>query len=69
VGVEDGDFYQLRVAPSEGEVADREVTTVQGKAAHTVKAPSGSLVCAQVAVSRKSGLTSPRSAIRCLTTG
>jgi serine/threonine protein kinase len=69
VGVEDGDFYQLRVAPSEGAVAERDVTTVQGKAAHTVKAPSGSLVCAQVAVSRKSGLTSPRSAIRCLTTG
>ena len=69
VGVEDGDFFQLRVADSEAAVVGEQVTTVQGKPTHTVRAPSGSLVCAQVAVSRRSGLTSPRSAIRCLTTG
>ena len=68
-GVEEGDFFQLRVADGEAAVVDQEVTTVEGTPAHTVEAPNGELVCAQVAVSRKSGLTSPRSAIRCLTAG
>ncbi|WP_392543720.1 serine/threonine-protein kinase [Oryzobacter telluris] len=67
VGVEDGDFFQLRVADSEAAVADAEVVTVKGAARHTVKAAGGTLVCAQVTVSRKSGLTSPRSPIRCQT--
>ena len=69
VGVEDDDFFQLRVADSEAAVVDQDVTTVQGKPEHTVQAGAGELVCAQVAVSRKSGLTSPRSAIRCQTAG
>jgi glycerol dehydrogenase-like iron-containing ADH family enzyme len=50
-------------------VVDQPVTTVEGAPRHTVKAGAGDLVCAQVAVSRKSGLTSPRSAIRCQTAG
>ena len=69
VGVEDDDFFQLRVADSEAAVVDQDVTTVQGKPEHTVRAGAGELVCAQVAVSRRSGLTSPRSAIRCQTAG
>ncbi len=69
VGVEDDDFFQLRVADSEAAVVDQDVTTVQGEPEHTVRAGAGELVCAQVAVSRKSGLTSPRSAIRCQTAG
>ena len=69
VGAEEGDFFQLRVGDSEAAVVDEEVTTVEGKPSHTVEAPSGTLVCGQVAVSRKSGLTSPRSPIRCLTAG
>ena len=55
VGAEEGDFFQLRVADSEAAVVDKDVTTVQGRPRHTVKATAGDLVCAQVAVSRKSG--------------
>ena len=40
-----------------------------GRPQHSVKARSGELVCAQVTVSRKSGVTGPRSAIRCQTAG
>lgn len=69
VGVEEGDFFQLRVADSEAAVVDAEVTTVKDAARHTVTAADGSLVCAQVTVSRKSGITSPRSAIRCQSAG
>ena len=69
VGAEEGDFFQLRVADDEAAVVDQDVTTVEGAPRHTVKAGAGDLVCAQVAVSRKSGLTSPRSAIRCQTAG
>ena len=69
VGVEEGDFFQLRVADEEAAVADATVLPVTGAAKHTVKAPDGSLVCAQVTVARKSGITSPRSAIRCQTAG
>jgi hypothetical protein len=67
VGVEEGDFFQLRVADNEAAVADAEVVTVKDAARHTVRAGGGELVCAQVTVSRKSGLTSPRSPIRCQT--
>jgi len=69
VGVEEGDFYRLRVAGSEAAVPDQEVTTVQGRPRHTVRAGAGDQVCAQVSVSRKSGLASPLSAIRCETAG
>ena len=69
VGVEDDDFFQLRVADSEAAVVDADVTTVQGKPEHTARAGAGELVRAQVAVSRRSGLTSPRSAIRCQIAG
>ncbi|WP_377639412.1 serine/threonine-protein kinase [Oryzobacter terrae] len=69
VGVEEGDFFQLRVADSEAGVADATVTPVTGAARHTVEAADGSLVCAQVTVARKTGITSPRSAIRCQTAG
>ena len=67
--MEEGDFAQLRVAPDEQSVVEAAVITVQGGARHTVKAADGSLVCAQVTVSRKSGIASPRSAIRCQTAG
>ena len=69
VGAEDGDFYRLRVAGSESEVPEQKVTQVKGKATYTAKAASGDLVCAQVQVSRKNGVYSPQSAIRCLTAG
>ncbi|MEO5608454.1 MAG: serine/threonine-protein kinase [Ornithinibacter sp.] len=68
-GTEEEDFFQIRVADSEAAVVDADVVTVKGDARHTVKAPAGSLVCAQVAVSRKTGLTSPRSEIRCQSAG
>ena len=41
----------------------------RGRQAHRQGAPTASLVCAQVTVARKSGITSPRSAIRCQTAG
>ncbi len=69
VGAEEGDFYQLRLGDSEAAVVEEKVTTVKGRPRYTVDARSGTLVCGQVAVSRKSGLTSPRSPIRCLTAG
>ncbi len=69
VGAEEDDFFQLRVAGSEAGVADADVVTVSGGATRTVTASTGETVCAQVAVSRKSGLTSPRSAIRCEAAG
>ncbi len=68
-GVEEDDFFQVRVADSEAAVVDADVTTVTGEPRHTVESPTGSLVCAQVAVSRKTGLTSPRSEIRCQSAG
>jgi hypothetical protein len=69
VGAEEGDFFQLKVAPSEAAVPGQRVTPVNGGSRHTVKASSGALVCAQVTVSRKSGLAGPDSAIRCQTAG
>ena len=69
VGAEEGDFFQLRVADSEAGVVDQRVTRVNGRPQHSVKAGGGELVCAQVTVSRKSGVTGPRSAIRCQTAG
>ena len=69
VGAEEGDFFQLRVADSEAAVVDQRVTRVNGRPQHSVKAGGGELVCAQVTVSRKSGVTGPRSAIRCQTAG
>ena len=69
VGAEEGDFFQLRVADSEAAVVGQVVTTVQGRPRHTVKAAAGELVCAQVGVSRKSGVAGPLSAIRCQTAG
>ncbi len=69
VGAEEGDFFRMRVADSEAAVVDQRVTTVQGRPRHTVKARSGALVCAQVGVSRKSGVAGPLSAIRCQTAG
>jgi hypothetical protein len=69
VGAEEGDFFQLRVADSEAAVVEEKVTNLQGRPRQTVKAKSGELVCAQVAVSRKSGVRSPFSAIRCQTAG
>ena len=69
VGAEKGDFFQLRVAPTEAAVADADVVTVRGATRYTAKAAAGSTVCAQVTVSRASGVYSPRSAIRCETAG
>ena len=70
VGVEEGDFFRMRVADSEAAVVDQRVTTVQGRPRHTVKARCRRRWSARrSAVSRKSGLTSPLSAIRCQTAG
>ena len=69
VGVEEGDFSQLRVGDSETAVVDADVIPVKDVRRYTVKGASGELVCAQVTVSRKSGITSPRSEIRCQTAG
>jgi serine/threonine protein kinase len=69
VGAEEGDFFQLRVADSEAAVVGKGVTIVQGRPRRTVEARAGELVCAQVAVARKSGVRSPFSAIRCQTAG
>ncbi|MBM6401275.1 serine/threonine-protein kinase [Phycicoccus sonneratiae] len=69
VGAEEGDFFRLRLAGSEGDVAGAEVVTVTDGARRTVKAGSGKTVCAQVSVSRKSGISSPFSAIRCESAG
>lgn len=67
-GAEEGDFFQLRVAGSEAAVLDAAVVTVR-EASHTAQAAAGSTVCAQVAVSRESGVTSPRSPVRCEVAG
>ncbi|MBM6403516.1 serine/threonine protein kinase [Phycicoccus sp. CSK15P-2] len=69
VGAEEGDFFQLRVADSEGAVVEAPVVTVNDASTYTAEAPAGATVCAQVAVSRESGLTSPRSPIRCEAAG
>ncbi len=69
VGAEEGDFFQLRVAGTEAAVADADVVTVSDGASHRVGARAGETVCAQVSVSRRSGLTSPRSPIRCEAAG
>ncbi|MGG5258997.1 protein kinase domain-containing protein [Phycicoccus avicenniae] len=69
VGAEKDDYSRLRVAPSEGAVADAGIITVRDGRKYTVKAAAGKPVCAQVEVSRKSGIYSPRSPIRCETAG
>lgn len=69
VGVEDGDFYQVRVADSEAGVATAAVQTVKDTARYAVEAADGELVCAQVRVSRKNGVYSPLSAVRCQSAG
>ncbi|MFC7490597.1 MULTISPECIES: serine/threonine-protein kinase [unclassified Knoellia] len=67
-GVRKGDFYRMRIAASEAEVAQAEVTTVR-KLPHTVPAKSGASVCAQVAVARAAGATSAYSPIKCVKGG
>ncbi|WP_353951843.1 serine/threonine-protein kinase [Knoellia sp. S7-12] len=67
-GVRKGDFYRMRIAASEAEVAQAEVTTVR-KMPHTAAAKPGAQVCAQVAVARAAGATSPYSPIKCVTGG
>jgi serine/threonine protein kinase len=64
-GMRTGDFYRMRVAGSEAELADASVQSVPMP--YTVPAPSGAMVCAQVAVSRGQGATGPYSAAKCLT--
>ena len=64
-GVREGDFYRLRMAPSEAELADAVVTTVK-EVPHRVEAAAGTTVCAQIAVSRAQGATGPYSAAKCL---
>ena len=56
---------EMRVAGSEAELADASVQSVPMP--YTVPAPSGAMVCAQVAVSRGQGATGPYSAAKCLT--
>ncbi|MFW5470346.1 protein kinase domain-containing protein [Knoellia sp. CPCC 206435] len=67
-GVRKGDFYRMRIATSEAEVANAEVTTVR-TLPHTVTARAGDQVCAQVAVARTAGATSAYSRIKCVTGG
>jgi serine/threonine protein kinase len=67
-GVRKGDFYRLRIAPSEAEVPEAEVTTVRTMP-HTVSTKPGEYVCAQVAVARAAGATSAYSPIKCLSGG
>ncbi|MBT9258026.1 serine/threonine protein kinase [Phycicoccus sp. MAQZ13P-2] len=67
VGAETGDFFRIRLADTEGGVADAEIITVKDGPRYTAKAGSGQTVCAQVQVSRSSGVTSPLSPVRCET--
>jgi len=67
-GVRKGDYYRMRIAPSEAEVADATVTTVKAMP-HRVPAKAGQSVCAQVAVARAAGPTSAYSAIKCVQGG
>ncbi|KGN31174.1 serine/threonine protein kinase [Knoellia sinensis KCTC 19936] len=67
-GVRKGDFYRMRIAPSQAEVVDAEVTTVR-EMPHKVAAAPGETVCAQVAVARAAGATSAYSGIKCLQGG
>ena len=67
-GVRTGDFYRLRVAASEVELGEAAVTTVK-EGTYRVPAASGSLVCAQVAVSRAQGTAGPYSNAKCLSAG
>ncbi len=67
-GVRKGDFYRMRIAPSEADVAKAQVTTVP-KMPYKAPAKAGVQVCAQVAVSRSTGNTSAYSPIKCVTGG
>lgn len=67
-GVRKGDFYRMRIAPSEAAVTEATVTTVRAMP-HKVAATPGELVCAQVAVARAAGATSAYSAIKCVQGG
>lgn len=67
-GVRKGDYYRMRIAPSEAEVADATVTTVRAMP-HRVTVGTGEPVCAQVAVARAAGPTSAYSPIKCLQGG
>ncbi|MGL5909126.1 MAG: serine/threonine-protein kinase [Phycicoccus sp.] len=66
---ESEDFFRLQIGTEEGSVEDAPVTTVQGRSAYTVRAAAGARVCARVAVSRKEGMLSTVSAVRCETAG
>jgi hypothetical protein len=63
-GVRDGDFFRLKTAPAQGELANAQVQTVR-KAPFTAKVGTGIPVCAQVAVARKNGQSSAFSEIKC----
>lgn len=67
-GVRKGDFYRMRIAGSEAEVAQATVTTVR-QMPYTAKGAAGSTICAQVAVSRATGNASAYSPIKCVTGG
>ena len=67
-GVREGDFYPMRIAASEAGVADAQVVTVRAMP-YTVKVAAGGRICAQVAVSRKSGNASAYSPVKCLSGG
>ncbi|QIM22411.1 serine/threonine protein kinase [Phycicoccus sp. HDW14] len=69
VGAEADDFFQVRVASSEAAVADARPIIVKSTARYSAKAAPGKTVCAQVRVSRKSGIYSPLSPIRCESAG
>ena len=65
VGAAEGDFFQLRVAGDEASVEEAPVVTVTDERRYTAAVDPGETVCAQVAVSRDSGITSPPSSVRC----
>lgn len=64
----DGDFFRLRVAASEATLPDAAVTTVK-EPTYAATVPAGTIVCAQVAVSRTQGATGPYSNAKCLAAG
>ena len=67
-GVRKGDYFRMRIAPSEAQVADAAITTVRVMP-HRVAATTGQSVCAQVAIARAAGPTSAYSRVKCVQGG
>ncbi|GAA4115770.1 hypothetical protein GCM10022415_12400 [Knoellia locipacati] len=67
-GVRKGDFFPMRIASSEAAIPEAVVKSVKVMP-FKVSAKPGELVCAQVAVARAAGTTSPYSPIKCVQGG